>query len=96
MLTKEEIIQGVKDGQIFESNLFTKVWLVGSFARNEATEKSDIDFLIEYNIDEIEKANVNGWYTVQDFIEKKFNRPAQLISTDAYEKFENSCEILVK
>jgi|GEM_PF-4209352 len=96
MLTKEEIIQQVTDAKIFDGKLFTNVWLVGSFARNEATEKSDIDFLIEYNIPEIEYGNIDGWHKAIVFIEKTFNRTAQLIPTDAYAKFGNSREILIK
>lgn len=96
MLTKEEIIQVVTEANIFESKLFTKVWLAGSFARNEATEKSDIDFLIEYNIDEINTQTTTDWSNAIGFIEKTFNRRAQLISTEAYERFTNSREILIK
>lgn len=96
MLTKEEIIQSVINANIFESKLFTKVWLVGSFARNEATDKSDIDFLIEYNIPEIEESNMYVWSNALSFIEKKFKRDVQFISTDAYERFGNSREILIK
>ena len=96
MLTKESIIQQVSDANIFESNIFTYVWLVGSFARNEATEKSDIDFLIEYDIDKINSETVTHWTNAISFIEKTFNRKAQMISTEAYHKFENSREILIK
>lgn len=96
MLTKEDIIQQVTDAKIFDSNIFAKVWLVGSFARNEATEKSDIDFLIEYNTDEINENTVTYWSNAINFIEKTFNRTAQLIPTDAYAKFTNSREILIK
>jgi predicted nucleotidyltransferase len=96
MLTKEEIIQTVIEANIFDSNIFTKVWLAGSFARNEATEKSDIDFLIEYDIDKINSETVTHWTNAIIFIEKTFNRKAQLISTEAYVRFENSREFLIK
>jgi predicted nucleotidyltransferase len=85
-ITKEEIIKAVKENNIFESKLFNHVWLVGSFTNDKATEKSDIDFLIDYNDRELEKINVVDWYNVQNFIEKKFNRPAQLIPLDVFEK----------
>ena len=96
MLTKEEIIQTVTEAKIFDSDFFTKVWLIGSFAHDEATEKSDIDFLIKYNKDELNTKTTTEWSKAITFIETTFFRTVQMISTEAYERFANSIEILIK
>ncbi len=96
MLTKEEIIQAVTDADIFKSKLFTHVWLVGSFARDEATEKSDIDFLIDYDISEIENNPLTDWARALDFIENTFHCRAQFIPSEAYVGFRNSRAISIK
>jgi predicted nucleotidyltransferase len=96
MLTKEEIIKQVTEAKIFENKFFTKVWLIGSFACDEASANSDIDFLIEYNKDELNTQTTTEWSKAISFIETTFLRTVQMISTEAYEKFENSVEILIK
>lgn len=49
MLTKEEIIQKIEQNRLkIRSFGVTKLTLFGSYANNEATEKSDIDFLVEF------------------------------------------------
>ncbi len=49
MITKEEILIFLKKNKsLFKKNYnVTKIGLFGSYARNEYTEKSDIDILIE-------------------------------------------------
>ncbi len=84
--TKEKIINAVKENNIFKSKLFNHVWLVGSFAKDKATEKSDIDFLIDYNVSEIENNTLTSRARALDFIENTFNRPAQFIPSDVFEK----------
>ena len=86
MLTKEDILNAVKESDIFKSNLFNHVWLIGSFAKDKATEKSDIDFLVDYNIEEIETNALTSRYNALDFIENTFNRTAQFIPSDVFEK----------
>jgi predicted nucleotidyltransferase len=67
LITKEEIIQKLKEIKPFLQQKYnlTEIALFGSYARDEQTEKSDIDIMVDYNpktykgflysIDEIEK-----------------------------------------
>ena len=67
MTTKEEIVQKLKEIKpiLQEKYNLTELALFGSYARDEQTEKSDIDIMVNYNpktykgflytIDEIEK-----------------------------------------
>ncbi len=67
MITKEEIVQKLRDIKPFLQQKYnlTEIALFGSYARDEQTEKSDIDIMVDYNpktykgflytIDEIEK-----------------------------------------
>ena len=67
MITKEEIVQKLKEIKPFLQQKYnlTEIALFGSYARDEQTEKSDIDIMVDYNpktykgflysIDEIEK-----------------------------------------
>lgn len=49
MLTKEEIIAKIEQNkQNIKFFGVTKLTLIGSFARDEQTKKSDIDFLVEF------------------------------------------------
>jgi len=74
MNTKNEIISFLQDNRIFLSNQFyiTKIGLFGSFARNEQTDTSDVDLLIELengtqNIHELKTS-------LKKFLSKAFNR----------------------
>ncbi len=67
LITKEEIIQKLKEIKplLKQKYNLTEIALFGSYARDEQTEKSDIDIMVDYNpktykgflysIDEIEK-----------------------------------------
>jgi predicted nucleotidyltransferase len=67
MITKEEIVQKLKEIKPFLQQKYnlTEIALFGSYARDEQTEKSDIDIMVDYSpktykgflytIDEIEK-----------------------------------------
>ena len=52
-LTKEDILDTLRQNmQILKSNFHVKsIGIFGSFARNENTEKSDIDFFVEFDGD---------------------------------------------
>lgn len=51
-----------------------KIYLFGSYARNEATDKSDMDFYVEYD-------NVVDWecYIIADTFEDLFNKRIDLL-----------------
>jgi predicted nucleotidyltransferase len=50
MIGKEEILAFLKEHkhELFSTHQLVKLGLFGSFARNEHTEKSDIDLIIEF------------------------------------------------
>ncbi len=48
MLTKQEIIKTIQDNkELIKSYGVVEIGLFGSYARNEQTENSDIDFLVD-------------------------------------------------
>ena len=72
--TIDEIAAAVKP--IAEKYGIEKVWLFGSYARGEATEKSDVDLLISYQ-------KLKGMFAlggVYSDIEDAFNEQFQLIT----------------
>ena len=58
-----------------------KIGYFGSFARNQQTEKSDIDILVEFK-------KPIGWdfFDLQDLLEKKLNRKVDLVTINALKK----------
>lgn len=75
--TIDEIACVVKP--IAEKYGIDKVWLFGSYARGEATEKSDVDLLISYK-------NLVGMFAlggVYSDMEDAFNKPVDIVSERA-------------
>jgi predicted nucleotidyltransferase len=71
MLNKQEIfktIQAHKDE--IKSFGVTQIGLFGSYVRNEQTEDSDIDFLVDYDI---EKISYRNYFNFCEYIESLFN-----------------------
>ncbi len=74
MLTRNEILDFLQSNkQVFEKRFHCKkIGLFGSFARNEQTEQSDIDLLVEY------QTNVADFYEneveLKQYISNHFNR----------------------
>lgn len=63
---------------IFDRNHFVrKAYLFGSYARNEATEQSDIDFMIETN-------GVVGleFFGLYEYLQNEFQRPVDVITEE--------------
>jgi len=52
--------------------------LFGSQARGEATEASDIDFLVE-----LEEHTFDSYFSVKEFLEALFNRKVDLVMNSA-------------
>ena len=49
ILTKKSILEKIKENKKKIKSLgVKKLWLFGSYAKDEQTEKSDIDFLVEF------------------------------------------------
>ena len=66
ILTKDTVINIVKDHQETLKKLGVEsLKLFGSVARNEATDKSDVDFLVEFSI----PVGLFGLFQVQHYLE---------------------------
>lgn len=76
--------------KIFEQSDFIKrVYLFGSYARNEADEKSDIDFLVEINRD----VGLE-FFGLYDYLQEEFKKNVDVITQDEAEYImENKIEI---
>lgn len=86
-LTKEEIIsilQQQKD--LLRSKFYVKnIGIFGSFARNEANENSDIDFLVEF-----EEGNLDYYLirrNLNDFLTSEFKRKVDIAILKAIKPF---------
>lgn len=60
---------------IFEQFQIKTLALFGSTARNEATEESDLDFLVEFK----GKATFDGYMNLKFYLEYLFNKPVDLV-----------------
>jgi len=81
--TKEKILnlEIVLDTLRQQKNFFDKfdiktLALFGSIVRNEATEKSDLDFLVEFN----SSATFHGYMDLKFYLENLFNKPVDLVT----------------
>lgn len=80
MLTKNEILDFLRKNksEISSKYCLTKIGLFGSFAREEQTENSDIDLLVEY------KPDAKKLYDVEEdlrlFISSTFKRKVDICS----------------
>lgn len=78
IVTKHEIIQflTMHKQELFEKYSVTKIGLIGSYARNEQNDYSDIDLLIEFKTDtqNIFKLKLD----LKQYLKKNFNRDIDL------------------
>lgn len=76
ILDRETVIKTLREQRDFFDRFSVKTLaLFGSTARNEATEKSDIDFLVEFN-DELTLAL---YMNLKFFLEDLFNKKVDLV-----------------
>lgn len=76
ILNKEKVLETIQK----HKNIFTKyhvktLALFGSTARNEATESSDLDFLVEFNI----IPTFDNYMDLKFYLEKLFKKPIDLV-----------------
>lgn len=72
MLTKQDIFQTIIDNkETIKSFGVTEIGLFGSYARDEQTESSDIDLLIDYNKNEINLKNFMSFCFMMDDLFKE-------------------------
>ncbi|HDN83623.1 MAG TPA: nucleotidyltransferase [Candidatus Altiarchaeales archaeon] len=82
-LTKEEILRKIREnmGEIKKFGV-KRIGIFGSTARNEITEKSDIDFVVEF---ERGKATFKNVCSLVDFLENLFGKEIDILTPDGIE-----------
>ncbi|MBN1250515.1 MAG: nucleotidyltransferase domain-containing protein [Bacteroidales bacterium] len=80
VVDKEKICDYLKSINMDLNRIYNieKIGLIGSFARNEASEKSDID--IVYILKENQKLSYFKLYRLEKMLEKHFSRKIELIN----------------
>ncbi len=75
-LNKEKILTELKKRKELIKNDFDvkSISLIGSFARNEQNEKSDIDFLVEFNV-----VSYDSLFNLMVYLEQLFSRKVDII-----------------
>lgn len=74
-MTSEEIIATVAAQRKRLSELSVReVALFGSYARNEAREDSDLDFLVEFDV-----KSFDHYMELKELLESLFDRPVDLV-----------------
>ena len=78
MIKKDEILSFLKENKeiFFSEYQIEKIGLFGSFSRNEGTEESDIDLVVEF---EPNTQNLSDKKSkIKNFVAKKFGREVDL------------------
>ncbi len=79
-LTAETVIQTLREQpDLFQKYQIQTLALFGSTARNQATENSDLDFLVEF----IGTSTFDGYMNLLFYLEDLFNRPVDLVTEKA-------------
>lgn len=86
-MTKNSIIKELDNNKkILRNNKVKRIGLFGSYARGDYRKDSDIDFLIEFELNEFGE-NFKGLYeaftNVYDFLKNKFQKNIELITADS-------------
>lgn len=83
-LTKQEILSFLRKHKTFLEKRYgvTKIALFGSYAREDQTETSDIDLLIE-----AKEHDFDNRYDLKEFLENAFNRKVDVCYFDCVRKF---------
>jgi len=77
--TKEEILKVLEqERDTIRQYGVRRLGLFGSYARGEATEQSDLDFVVEF-----ERKSFDGYMDLREFLEKRFNCSIDLVIADA-------------
>ncbi len=79
MITREYILSTIKSKKVEISQFgITAIGLFGSYARDEQSENSDIDILIDFDP---EKENFDNYMAVYDIVEKLFiNQRVEIVT----------------
>jgi predicted nucleotidyltransferase len=88
MFNREEVLQILKEHllELHEQFAVKSLALFGSVARNEATENSDIDLLVEFQI----PVGFDGYMNLKCYLEDLFSQPIDLIMKNALKNWTKS------
>ena len=76
-LTAETVLQTLRQQpNLFEQYHIKTLALFGSTARNQATEHSDLDFLVEF----VGNPTFKGYMGLKFYLEELFNKPVDLVT----------------
>lgn len=86
MLTKQDIFQKIIDNkETIKSFGVTQIGLFGSYVRNEQTESSDIDILVDYDVDKISYVK---YFNFCEFIESIFkNNKIDIVTKNGLSRY---------
>ena len=68
--------------EIFLQHNVSKAFLFGSYAKNIATENSDIDFLVKFNEGLDYETYSNNYFNLINILEKKLNKNVDLVAEE--------------
>ncbi len=86
-LNREEILHVLTEQKdLLRKQFYVKrIGIFGSFARNEATEKSDIDFVVEF--DAPLSVYIKNRYSLSDYLQQLFKRNVDLANPQSLKPF---------
>ena len=94
MNTKEEILKTLSDNkEVIKQYGVKRIGLFGSFVRNEQTEKSDIDFTVEFIK---EKKTYRNYINLVYFLQDLFNTDIDLVTLKSLPKKRNFTKDVLK
>ena len=86
MITKQEIFQKIIDNkETIKSFGVTEIGLFGSYVRDEQTEESDIDILVDYNLEQI---TYKKYFMFCEYLENLFeNNKIEIVTKNGLSQF---------
>lgn len=74
---KTNIVELINKNKEYLKNTYkiTKIGIFGSFARNEETESSDVDILVEFE----KTPDMFKFFSVEEYLEKLLNRKIDMV-----------------
>jgi len=86
MLTKQDIFQTIIANKEAIKNFgVTEIGLFGSYVRDEQTDESDIDFLVDYNLEEI---SYRKYFLFCEYLESLFkNNKIDIVTKNGLSPF---------
>lgn len=86
MLNKQDIFKTILDNkETIKSFGVTEIGLFGSYVRDEQTENSDIDFLVDYNLEEI---NFKKYFLFCEYLENLFkDHKVEIVTKNGLSEF---------